>query len=53
LHLRDQIVPHEQDVPRVIADEKMMGDQNLVEMMMVWPTMVGQTMMMGAKKDDR
>jgi hypothetical protein len=53
LHLRDQFDHHEQDVPRVIADEKMKGDQNLVDLMMAWTAMVDQKKMMGAKKDDR
>jgi hypothetical protein len=56
LHLRDQIVHHEQDVPREFADEKMtMGDQSLVDLMMAWMMKDVQKvkMMKGAKKDDR
>jgi hypothetical protein len=54
LHLRDQIVHHEQDDPREIADEKMMGDQSLVDLMTVWTKKGDQKKMtMGAKKDDR
>jgi hypothetical protein len=54
LHLRDQIVHHEQDVPLVIVAEMMMADQNLVDLMMVWTTMgAKKKMTMGAKKDDR
>jgi hypothetical protein len=54
LHLRDQIVHHGLDVPREIVDEKMMGDQSLVDLMMAWTTMgAKKKMTMGAKKDDR
>jgi hypothetical protein len=53
LHQRDQIVHHEQDVPRGIVGAKMKGDQKLVDLMMAWTTKGGQKMMMGAKKDDR
>jgi hypothetical protein len=53
LHLRDQIVPHEQGVPREIADEKMKGDQSLVDLMMAWMMKAVQKMMKGAKKGDR
>jgi hypothetical protein len=54
LHLRDQIVHHEQDVPREIVAEKMMGDQSLVDLMMACPmTDALMKMTMGAKKDDR
>jgi hypothetical protein len=53
LHLLDQIVHHEQDVPREIVGAKTMGDQKLVDLMMAWMMMSGQKMMMGAKKGDR
>jgi hypothetical protein len=53
MRLLDQFDHHEQDVPREIADEKMMGGQNLVDLLMAWRTMVGQKMKRGAKKDDR
>jgi hypothetical protein len=54
LHQRDQIVHHGLDVPLVIVDEKMMGDQSLVDLMMACPmTDALMKMTMGAKKDDR
>jgi hypothetical protein len=53
MHLLDQFDHHEQGVPREISDERMMGGQNLVDLLMAWMMMVGQKMMRGAKKDDR
>jgi hypothetical protein len=53
MHLRDQIVLHEKDVPLVIGGAKMKGDLKMVDLMMAWMMMVGQKLMMGAKKDDR